>query len=92
MTTLPASLTFDDVDLTIIDHEQRPWLSAADLARALGYTRADKVTQIYSRNKDEFSPGMTEILKLRVAKNKGLDNSDAIRVFSPRGCHLVAML
>ena len=59
---LPAVLTFEQSDLCIIDHKGRPWIAAADLARALGYKRADQVTRLYERN------------------------------FSPRGCHLIAML
>jgi len=34
---LPAHLTFEGVDLKIIDRNGRPWIAAADLARALGY-------------------------------------------------------
>jgi len=33
---LPAHLTFEGVDLRIIDRNGRPWIAAADLARALG--------------------------------------------------------
>jgi len=36
---LPAHLTFEGVDLSIIDRKGRPWLKAADLARVLGYRR-----------------------------------------------------
>ncbi len=60
MSTLPATISFESTDLTVIDHKGRPWLAAADLARALGYSRADKVTRIYSRHADEFSRDMRE--------------------------------
>ncbi len=64
MCALPATISFESTDLTVIDHQGRPWLAAADLARALGYTEARKVTQIYKRHEDEFTSGLTEVLKL----------------------------
>jgi hypothetical protein len=73
------------------DHNGTPWLSAADLARAMDYKAIDAVSRIYRRNSDEFTPDMTETVKLTAsAKNKDLQNET--RIFSPRGCHLIAML
>ena len=69
---LPAHLTFEGVDLKIIDRNGRPWIAAADLARALGYSRVDKVTRLYSRHEGEFTPDMTETPKVGVAKNNNL--------------------
>jgi len=101
---LPTHLTFEGVDLTIIDHKGRPWLATAELARALGYATADAVSKIYRRNADEFLPDMVQTVKLTVWKrNKGLHAEEAkagadgdlqseTRIFSPRGCYLIAML
>ncbi len=47
---LPAHVTFEGIDLTVIDRGGRPWISTADLARALGYGRADKISLIYLKS------------------------------------------
>ena len=92
------NLSFDGTDLTIIDRNGRPWLAAADLARALGYSRADKVSRLYRENSDEFTQDMTEVVKLATSSHS--ENTESgfsgnlqktVRVFSPRGCHLLAM-
>ncbi|ALQ94942.1 phage antirepressor protein [Xylella fastidiosa] len=89
--TLPASVDFSDVSLTIIDHDGIPYLTAADLARALGYKDASAVLRIYSRHTDEFTSEMSLTVNLTV-KGFGCGNSEKpVRLFSPRGCHLVAM-
>ncbi|WP_051002156.1 BRO-N domain-containing protein [Pseudogulbenkiania sp. NH8B] len=84
------ALTFDETRLEIVDHSGQPWLKAADIAQALGYKKADAVTQIYERNKDEFTEAMTETLNLRVSRNGG-SLSNETRIFSLRGAHLIAM-
>lgn len=90
MTHLPTTIAFGNTQLSILDHQGRPWLSAADVAQALGYKRSDSVSRIYERNKDEFTDEMSETVKLTVsAENKGLQKE--VRIFSPRGCHLIAM-
>ena len=33
---LPTTVKFSEQSLSIINHDEKPWLSAADLARALG--------------------------------------------------------
>lgn len=85
--TLPESVRFQDTNLSIIDRNGTLWLSSADLARGLGYARADKVSEIYRRNSDEFTADMSEPLNLRVSGNLQKNQ----RIFSPRGCHLIAM-
>ncbi len=99
---LPARLEFEGTELTIVDHKGRPCLSATDLSRALGYSRSDAVSKIYDRNQDEFSEEMTLIVKLTTkgvvtgnTENPSLGVSNnlqkTVRIFSPRGCHLIAM-
>lgn len=90
MPKLPATISFEKTELKITDRNGQPWLAASELAKALSYSRPDKVTEIYSRNKDEFSCEMTETLKMGVSEeNKDLQKT--VRIFSPRGCHLIAM-
>ncbi|HHW4669514.1 MAG TPA: BRO-N domain-containing protein [Xylella fastidiosa subsp. multiplex] len=85
--TLPASVDFSDVSLTIIDRDGTPYLSARELARALGYADERSVLRIYARRADEFTEQMTCVVKLTPQGEQARD----IRIFSPRGCHLVAM-
>lgn len=91
-------LVFEGTELTVIDHDGQPWLAAADLARALGYSRADKVSRLYRENSDEFTTGMTELITLNSSDfpentESGFSGNltKTVRIFSPRGCHLLAM-
>lgn len=86
MTSL--ALSFNEVKFNHVQHEQQIWLTASELAKALGYAKSDAVTQIYERNKDEFNDSMTTTLKLSVVRQTGSVEMDN-RVFSLRGCHLV---
>lgn len=87
--TLPATLNFEDTEIGIIDLDGRPWVTAADLARALGYASEDAVSRIYRRNTDEFSEAMSGTVNLTVPSNP---MPIPVRIFSPRGAHLIAML
>lgn len=92
MTKLPAHLSFADTELTIIDQQGHPWISAADLARALGYASPDAISRIYRRNVDEFAEDMCLTVNLTVKGFGSGDSEKLVTIFSPRGCHLVAML
>lgn len=85
--TLPASVDFGDQSLQIIDRDGTPWLSAADLARALGYKRADIIGHLYRKHAEEFTEGMSGTIETMVSGNLRTQQ----RIFSPRGCHLIAM-
>lgn len=88
---MATQLVFKSHVLEAVEHEGKSWFTAATLAIALEYSRGDKITQIYNRNADEFTPCMSINLKLRF---NGLNNSlreKAVRVFSLRGAHLIAM-
>lgn len=86
--TLPSFIRFEDTAIAIHDRDGTPWVTAADLARALGYSSEDAVSRIYRRNADEFDDSMTETVNLTVSGNL----RTATRIFSPRGAHLIAML
>lgn len=99
MTSL--ALSFNDVNFRPIQQDGQIWLSASELAKALGYAKSDAVGQVYERNRDEFNSSMTttitvksdefvETLNLSVSK-KTKNLTKTIRIFSLRGCHLVAM-
>ena len=78
------ALTFQSTTLTMHDNH---WLASSDIAKALGYSRADAVTKIYDRNKDEFSADMSQTPKMGVSGNY----QKTVRMFSLRGAHLIAM-
>lgn len=79
------ALTFNDVNFSLIQRDNQIWLTASELAKALGYTKANAVTQVYERNKDEFNYSMTQIIDNPHSLNLRL------RIFSLRGAHLIAM-
>lgn len=78
---------FNNHNLEIINKNGQRYFSAPQVGAALGYARSDKITQIYNRHADEFAPDMSDTLKLRLSGNLETE----VRVFSLRGCHLLAM-
>lgn len=85
------ALVFNGVTLTPVHYNSQIYLTSAELAKALGYARTDKVTELYNRNADEFSDGMTMTLKMGVNGINGSTRQLENRIFSLRGCHLIAM-
>ncbi len=83
-------LAFHSTVFTPVIHEKQIWLTASELAKALEYKKTDAVSQLYTRNSDEFSEAMTTTLKLRVVRKTG-DVDMMVRCFSLRGAHLIAM-
>jgi len=82
-------LEFNGIEFNLIDRNGIPWLQASEVAQALEYSRADKVTRLYERNKDEFTESMTAVVETPIL---GQDNLKVhIRVFSLRGAHLIGM-
>ena len=89
-----TSLCFNDFIFSPITRDNQPWFKSSELARALGYKREDKITQIYQRNADEFTEGMTQLVEISTEpQNEVLGNfgTSRSRIFSLRGCHLLAM-
>lgn len=92
-------VTFENTDLRVINRDGNVWLSAADLSRALGYKNAHAVSKVYDRNSHEFAGDMTQVITLQaneinVTPKLGVTpaHGKTVRVFSSRGCHLIAML
>lgn len=86
-------LTFNDITFSPVTHQNSLWIRAVELARALGYKRPDILTKLYNKNADEFTPEMTQVIEI-------VENTDSVfsgnlqnkaRIFSLRGCHLLAM-
>ncbi|MCG3808940.1 hypothetical protein I3252_05505 [Psychrobacter sp. Ps4] len=87
------TLTFNGTTLTTINQDDQVWLTASDLAIALGYKNKQSVSKIYNSNAEEFTDTMTQVVEstesVLSSKTKGLRAK--IRIFSLRGCHLLAM-
>lgn len=84
-------LTFHNVALQPAPIADGIWLTSSDIAKALGYASSKSVSTIYSRNSDEFTSSMSMVIKM---KTNGINNNlreKSVRVFSLRGCHLIAM-
>ena len=79
------ALSFNEVNFSPVERNGQIWLTAGDLARALGYAKVNAVTQVYERNKDEFNQSMTQVIDNPQSLNLRL------RIFSLRGAHLIAM-
>ncbi|MEK6203261.1 MAG: BRO family protein [Psychrobacter sp.] len=85
------ALSFNNVDLTPIDNgDGQIWLTSTQIAKALGYKNSKSLNNLYRSNADEFTSSMTEVIETVVSsKAKGLVAN--VRIFSLRGCHLLAM-
>ncbi|PPE57082.1 hypothetical protein F152LOC_04129 [Pectobacterium brasiliense] len=86
-----SELAFHDVKFNCAHHNGTVWLRGTEIAEALGMEKKDAVSQIYHRNADEFTDGMTLTLKLRVKGFGGGNSVKDVRVFSLRGAHLIGM-
>ena len=64
------------------------WVTGQQLGVALGYVSGPDVAvrKIHARHADEFTPAMTMVVKLQTEGGE-----QCVRVFSLRGCHLLAM-
>lgn len=79
------TLSFQNTALTPIILNNQIWLKSTELAEALGYARVDSVSRIFDRNQDEFTEKMTQVIDNPHTVNL------TVRIFSLRGCHLIAM-
>lgn len=85
------SLTFNNQKIEIFRQDDQIWLTSSELARALGYKSTKSITNLYNANADEFTDGMTLVTE---SMTNGINNSlreITVRIFSLRGCHLIAM-
>ncbi|WP_432652836.1 BRO-N domain-containing protein [Providencia manganoxydans] len=83
-------LTFQNITFEPVCHDGVTWFTSTQLAQALGYSRTDNISKIYSRNSDEFTESMTTTVKMTLVRKTG-EVDVMVRVFSLRGAHLIAM-
>lgn len=84
-------LNFHGVSLSPVDSVSGVWLTSSDIAKALGYASSKSVSTIYSRNSDEFTSSMSMVIKMKTIEINNNLREKSVRVFSLRGCHLIAM-
>lgn len=81
-------LAFENIEFDVVDIHNVPWLRGKQIADALGYKNPHQaIDDLYSRNTDEFTAEMTQLVELDTAGGRQQD-----RIFSPRGCYLLGML
>ncbi len=78
-------LTFKNQTIIPVIVNNLPYLRVPQIEDALNY-RCGKLLQIYNRHADEFTPDMSFLTTVDTAGGK-----QQVRVFSLRGCHLLAM-
>ncbi|WP_312971067.1 BRO-N domain-containing protein [Acinetobacter gerneri] len=89
MTSL--ALSFNEVKFNpVVQDNGQIYLTASELAQALNYKSVKSVTNLFNANKDEFTPSMSMVIE---SVTNGINNSKRklnVRIFSLRGCHLIA--
>lgn len=90
---MTTSLCFNDFTFSPVTRDNQPWFKSSELARALGYSDDRKVSRLYDRNSDEFTPEMTQVVEIVDVPEMGTTGKllTKVRIFSLRGCHLLAM-
>ena len=86
---MTTSLCFNDFTFSPVTRDNQPWIRASELSRALSYGRENQISRLYRSNADEFTPEMTQVIEIVDGPDSGL--SVTARIFSLRGCHLLAM-
>ncbi|MDG4551969.1 MAG: Bro-N domain-containing protein [Candidatus Contendobacter sp.] len=93
------ALSFREIHFDVVDRAGQPWLTMRDLVCALyavtkgggqtdaPFENAEKaLKRLYERHVDEFTDRMTALVELNTAGGR-----QQVRIFSLRGCHLLAM-
>ncbi len=83
---MSQTLCFNDVLFDVIPQNSQPWVRSPQIAEALGYGQANRINDLYTRHADEFTDAMTAVV---IPPTEG--GPQETRIFSLRGCHLLAM-
>lgn len=81
------TLAFQNTQFDIVDRNGQPWLRAQQIGEAIGYSDDKSINRIYTRNSEEFTDAMTEVVKVTTSGNLFSET----RIFSLRGAHLPGM-
>lgn len=82
-----AVLVFENTEFDVVDLHNVPWLRGPQIADALEMRDRRGTHDLYTRNADEFTEEMTQVVDLQTA-----GGIQPVRIFSPRGCYLLGML
>lgn len=96
--TAPMIAQFDGLNLSIIDHAGKKWLTSEQVGLALGYKpehARSGISKIYNRHADEFTEQDTGVIKLTTPfEDKTSSNpqggNPTTRIFSVTGCSLLS--
>lgn len=84
---MTTSLCFNDFTFSPVTHDNEPWIRAIQIGSALKYGNPDAaMRKLYQAHADEFTPAMTAVVTLLTE-----GGPQETRIFSLRGCHLLAM-
>ncbi len=84
---MTTSLCFNDFTFSPVTHDNEPWIRAIQIGSALKYGNPDAaMRKLYQAHADEFTPAMTAVVTLPTE-----GGPQETRIFSLRGCHLLAM-
>lgn len=79
-------LCFNDVLFGVIPQNSQVWVRGSQIATALQYSSVQRIVELYTRHADEFTDAMTAVVTLPTE-----GGPQETRIFSLRGCHLLAM-
>ncbi|MGX8943330.1 BRO family protein [Symbiopectobacterium sp. Eva_TO] len=87
------ALTFKNHSVVPFDNgDGKIWFTSAHMAELLEYSDEKSVNRLYNRNKNEFTDEMSRVVSV-TSRNKNKEiQYNRVRVFSPRGGHLLGML
>ncbi|MCW1825721.1 BRO family protein [Enterobacter asburiae] len=90
---MKSELTFQNHTITTYDNgDFRVWFTTKTLSELLGYADEKQVNKIFQRHKDEFTGSMTTKVTVSDKSNTYGYLSNDLRLFSPRGAHLIGMV
>lgn len=84
---MSQALSFQSVVFDVIQQNQQPWVRSPQIGEALGYAKGGiSIAKLYEAHADEFTAAMTAVVTLPTE-----GGPQETRIFSLRGCHLLAM-
>ena len=84
---MSQALCFNDVLFDVIPQNSQPWVRGIQIGSALKYENPDAaIRKLYQSHADEFTDAMTAVV---ILPTEG--GPQETRIFSLRGCHLLAM-
>lgn len=83
---MSQTLCFQSTQFEVVQRNQQPWVRSPQIAEALGYGQENRISDLYQRHADEFTDSMTALVTLPTE-----GGPQETRIFSLRGCHLLAM-